>query len=245
MVRVKIASYDVREPAYFRFFLKNATQFIVVYHAGPVVVEVAIDGVGNDIEFLVSHDGRLAGLRFRARHLLECLFGKVAAVGIFAMDHQHGVAYLVDKVQNLVVLQRGKGLYKPSAVRADATRMIATRRFVEVDIILQDLWRAVGSRLGDALRACVGALQGVGGALVRQCFALCMAYRLVVVLVEIVVGIHLRHIIPKRSLDSLTALVRLPTSALPFHLAVARYAFDETSAHLLNNQTKSGKESND
>ena len=71
MVRVKIASYDVRELAYFRFFLKNATQFIVGYHAGPVVVEVAIDGVGDDIEFLVSHDGRLAGLRFRARHLLD------------------------------------------------------------------------------------------------------------------------------------------------------------------------------
>ena len=53
MVRVKIASYDVREPAYFRFFLKNATQFIVGYHACPVVVEVAMDGVGNDIEFLV------------------------------------------------------------------------------------------------------------------------------------------------------------------------------------------------
>ena len=43
----------------------------------------------------------------------------------------------------------------------------------------------------------------------------------------------------------LTALVRLPTSALPFHLAVARYAFDETSAHLLNNRTKSVKDSND
>ena len=58
---------------------------------------------------------------------------------------------------------------------------------------------------------------------------------------------------PNRSLDRicldlllpscfLTALVRLPTSVLPFHLAVARYAFDETSAHLLNNRTKSGKE---
>ena len=43
----------------------------------------------------------------------------------------------------------------------------------------------------------------------------------------------------------LTAFVRLPASALPFHLAVARYAFDETSAHLLNNRTKSVKESND
>ena len=43
----------------------------------------------------------------------------------------------------------------------------------------------------------------------------------------------------------LTALVRLPASALPFHLDVARYAFDETSAHLLNNRTKSVKDSND
>ena len=43
----------------------------------------------------------------------------------------------------------------------------------------------------------------------------------------------------------LPALVRLPASALPFHLAVARYAFDETSAHLLNNRTKSLKEYND
>ena len=43
----------------------------------------------------------------------------------------------------------------------------------------------------------------------------------------------------------LSAFVRLPTSALSFHLAVARYAFDETSAHLLNNRTKSAKGSND
>ncbi len=43
----------------------------------------------------------------------------------------------------------------------------------------------------------------------------------------------------------LTALVRLPASALPFHLDVARYAFDETSAHLLINRTKSVKDSND
>ena len=65
-----------------------------------------------------------------------------------------------------------------------------------------------------------------------------------------------KHINPNRSLDRicldlllsscfLTAFVRLPTSALSFHLAVARYAFDETSAHLLNNRTKSVKESND
>ena len=61
---------------------------------------------------------------------------------------------------------------------------------------------------------------------------------------------------PNRSLDHicldlllpscfLPALVRLPTSALPFHLDVARYAFDETSAHLPNNRTKSVKDSND
>jgi len=43
----------------------------------------------------------------------------------------------------------------------------------------------------------------------------------------------------------LPALVRLPTSALSLHLDVARYAFDETVAHLLNNRTKSVKDSND
>ena len=61
---------------------------------------------------------------------------------------------------------------------------------------------------------------------------------------------------PNRSLDRicldlllpacfLPALVRSPASALPFHLAVARYAFDETSAHLFDNRTKSVKDSND
>ncbi|WP_459964557.1 hypothetical protein [Prevotella falsenii] len=43
----------------------------------------------------------------------------------------------------------------------------------------------------------------------------------------------------------LTAFVRLPADAQPFHLAVARYAFDEMPAHLLNNRTKSVKDSND
>ena len=43
----------------------------------------------------------------------------------------------------------------------------------------------------------------------------------------------------------LTAFVRLPTSAQPLHLAVARYAFDEMSAHLPDNRTKSVKDAND
>ena len=40
-------------------------------------------------------------------------------------------------------------------------------------------------------------------------------------------------------------IVRLPTSAQPLHLAVVRYAFDETTAHLLNNRTKSVESSKD
>ncbi|WP_156930666.1 hypothetical protein [Prevotella falsenii] len=42
----------------------------------------------------------------------------------------------------------------------------------------------------------------------------------------------------------LTAFVRLPASAQPFHLDVARYAFDEMPAHLLNNRTKAIKDAN-
>ncbi|WP_262499272.1 hypothetical protein [Prevotella falsenii] len=37
----------------------------------------------------------------------------------------------------------------------------------------------------------------------------------------------------------------MPSSAQPLHLAVARYAFDEMPAHLLDNRTKSVKHSND
>ncbi|WP_158611099.1 hypothetical protein [Prevotella sp. OH937_COT-195] len=36
-----------------------------------------------------------------------------------------------------------------------------------------------------------------------------------------------------------TALARLLTSAQPLHPDAARYAFDETAAHLPNNRTKS------
>ncbi|WP_459964430.1 hypothetical protein [Prevotella falsenii] len=43
----------------------------------------------------------------------------------------------------------------------------------------------------------------------------------------------------------LTAFVRLPASAQPLHLDVARYTFDEMSVHLLDNRTKSVKDSND
>ncbi|RRD02743.1 hypothetical protein [Prevotella sp. OH937_COT-195] len=42
-----------------------------------------------------------------------------------------------------------------------------------------------------------------------------------------------------------TALARLLTSVQPLHLDVARYAFDETAAHLLNNRTKPVEGSND
>ncbi|WP_158611086.1 hypothetical protein [Prevotella sp. OH937_COT-195] len=42
-----------------------------------------------------------------------------------------------------------------------------------------------------------------------------------------------------------TALARLLTSEHPFHLDVARYAFDEKAAHLLNKRTKSVEGSND
>jgi len=54
--------------------------------------------------------------------------------------------------------------------------------------------------------------------------------------------IFLDLLLPSRFLP---ALVRLPTSALPLHLDVARYAFDEMSAHLFNNRTQSGKDSNE
>ncbi|WP_156930699.1 hypothetical protein [Prevotella falsenii] len=37
----------------------------------------------------------------------------------------------------------------------------------------------------------------------------------------------------------------MPTSAQPFHLAVTRYAFDETPAHLLDNRTKPVKDANE
>ncbi|WP_156930688.1 hypothetical protein [Prevotella falsenii] len=37
----------------------------------------------------------------------------------------------------------------------------------------------------------------------------------------------------------------MPASAQPFHLAVARYAFDEMSAQLLNNRTKPVKDANE
>ncbi|RRD02929.1 hypothetical protein [Prevotella sp. OH937_COT-195] len=42
-----------------------------------------------------------------------------------------------------------------------------------------------------------------------------------------------------------TALARLLPSAQPLHLDAARYAFDETAAHLPNNRTKSVEGSND
>ncbi|WP_158611117.1 hypothetical protein [Prevotella sp. OH937_COT-195] len=42
-----------------------------------------------------------------------------------------------------------------------------------------------------------------------------------------------------------TALARLLTSAQPLHLDAARYAFDKTAAHPLNNRTKSVEGSND
>ncbi|RRD02098.1 hypothetical protein [Prevotella sp. OH937_COT-195] len=42
-----------------------------------------------------------------------------------------------------------------------------------------------------------------------------------------------------------TALTRLLTSAQPVHIDVARYALDETVAHLLNNRTKSVEGYND
>ena len=40
------------------------------------------------------------------------------------------------------------------------------------------------------------------------------------------------------------SLVRMPTFALTLDLDVARYVFDETSARLLNNLTKSVKDDN-
>ncbi|RRD00956.1 hypothetical protein [Prevotella sp. OH937_COT-195] len=42
-----------------------------------------------------------------------------------------------------------------------------------------------------------------------------------------------------------TALARLLISLQLLHLDVARYAFDETAAHLLNNRTKPVEGSND
>ncbi|WP_156930709.1 hypothetical protein [Prevotella falsenii] len=43
----------------------------------------------------------------------------------------------------------------------------------------------------------------------------------------------------------LTGFVRLPASAQPLHLDVARYASDEMAAQLLNNRIKSVKDANE
>ncbi|WP_156930623.1 hypothetical protein [Prevotella falsenii] len=42
----------------------------------------------------------------------------------------------------------------------------------------------------------------------------------------------------------LTGFVRLPVSAQPLHLVVARYTFDEMPAQLPNNRTKPVKDAN-
>ncbi|RNC65567.1 hypothetical protein D7D25_07180 [Proteiniphilum sp. X52] len=67
-----------------------------------------------------------------SRHLFEGHLGEVAAVGILAVNHQHGGADLIDVGRRKAVPQPGACPRNPATVRADGAGMIAARGPVEV-----------------------------------------------------------------------------------------------------------------
>ena len=69
----------------FQIFSEELLQLVVGYEAGTVVVEIGVDGAGDDEDLLVA-DGHALAVAFLAGHLLECCLAEVEAVGILAVD---------------------------------------------------------------------------------------------------------------------------------------------------------------
>ena len=55
----------------------------------PAVVEVAMNGSGNNHKFLISYCHALP-MRICARHFFKSIFGEITAVRLFAMNEKDG-----------------------------------------------------------------------------------------------------------------------------------------------------------
>ena len=77
---------------YLQILPEKLLNLVIRNFAVFVVVEVGVDGAGDDEDFLVAIFHRRAVAVF-AGHFGKGIFAEIAAVGFFAVDEEHGVFY--------------------------------------------------------------------------------------------------------------------------------------------------------
>ncbi len=201
--------------AAFRLMLLNSIllqvrlEEIVQFFEGDffqVVVEVHVGGSGDDEEFLVA-DGLapvLGGVEFcgdvrlLAGHLFECAFAEVAAVGLFAVDDEHGVTDFVGVREELGVHERGACGGGPALVAVEGALVIAARGLVVGVVILDKVRSVVRERVNNTAGQVVRAVLEVLGALGHQSLAGLVAGVGVVCGIEVAVCCYAAHVVHGR-----------------------------------------------
>ena len=100
-------------------------------------------GARDDVEFLVALLCTLP-LNVLSRHALKGIFAEVAAVGLLAMDKQHGCLNLVRPAEQRLVEERLTADDVPAVGRVAAALVIASLGFVISMVILHKPRRVFG-----------------------------------------------------------------------------------------------------
>ena len=149
----------------------------------------------------LAHDVVALGLALH--HVVIGSLAEVARVGLLAVHHQYGRAYLVDVVEEAGV---GKGLCAddaPSVVRVAAALVIAAWGDVVV-VVVPDKLRGI---VGQGIHHAASHRRGVGQSLPGHGLAGRMSRLLLVLGVEVAIAADARHVVHRRGHRSLDARV--------------------------------------
>ena len=169
-------------------------------------------GVGDDVQLLVV-----------ARQPPERILAEIARVRTLAVEQQHGAADLAGIGQKGHVEKRQRGGRVPALVGVERPPVIAARRLVVGVIVLHELGRIGGQRIGHTACTGVGATAVILRALRIEPpaeFVACVGVHRV----EIAVGRHAAHVVHRRGDGRPNA--RIDGSGIERHAAPAADAED-------------------
>ena len=137
-----------------------------------------------------------------ARKAAERILAEVTRMGLLAVDHQDGAAYLVAVGQKRHVHERQSRCDVPAVVRVERTDMVAARSLVIGVVVLHKLRRILRKRVHDTSRARIAAAARILRTLSIEPLTLGVT-AVGIHRIEISVGRNAAHVIHRRTDRSL------------------------------------------
>ncbi len=130
----------------FQILFKEAFDLVVRNDSGDIIIEVGMDGPGNDVKLLVIP------LEFSKGSLAE-----IAAVGLFSMDKEHRSLDFPSHIQKRLIQERDSADDIPAIGRVTAAGMESALSLVVGVIVFDKPWRIFRKRIHYAAGALVTA----------------------------------------------------------------------------------------